>query len=130
MGEGEMQIVPMSDSEDCVWRTKKSLLADGFWPLSRERWQRAKIDQAESGQGNFFSFLFWNSQRLQAKKKKSSWNYCESYHLEKMTDNICGYKLSNSLWEILHINKFFFIKSWDSTISSFPVMFLLLLQST
>ena len=36
MGEGKLQIVQISNTEDCVLRTKKSMLTDGFRPLGKD----------------------------------------------------------------------------------------------
>ena len=36
MGEGKLQIVQTSNTEDCVLRTKNSMLTDGFGPLGKD----------------------------------------------------------------------------------------------
>ena len=36
MGEGKLQIVQTSNTEDSVLRTKKSMLTDGFRPLDKD----------------------------------------------------------------------------------------------
>ena len=56
MEEGKLQIVQTSNTEDCVLRSKKSMLTDGFRPLGKDIMIQGPSRQSRVLKDNFLFY--------------------------------------------------------------------------